>query len=285
MIWTQDRWIEDQDFSIGAEDDLCVHGIGLFETFRTWNGRAPLLERHLDRLTRSASELGISFQRASLPDHRTIESFLTSNPHGGESVFRVTLSGGPLSGPGRVWMRRGPLPGTSSSRLGSKLLACPSPVSEFDVLSRHKTTNYWSRQLVHYRAMYEGFDEALFLMPTRFGSVAVEGSRTNLFLVVGDRLLTAAEDAPILPGVMRGLVLELAARIGLEIEVVGWSSIQEQAGSLPLEGADEVFLTNSVRGILPVWQVGGRSFSTVRTITERLQTALEAWLKEEVQCA
>ena len=50
------------------------------------------------------------------------------------------------------------------------------------------------------------------------GRLVLEASRSNVFLVEGRRLCTPGSDGRFLPGVMRRLVLDRAARLGLEVE-------------------------------------------------------------------
>ena len=54
MIWVGGRIVPDDALRVSVLDRTFEHGLGLFETLRTWNGRAPLLDRHLARMTRSA---------------------------------------------------------------------------------------------------------------------------------------------------------------------------------------------------------------------------------------
>ena len=100
-----------------------------------------------------------------------------------------------------------------------------------------------------------------------------EGSRSNLFLVVGDELMTISTEASIVPGIMRQLVLDVAEELPIESE--GGPGTRSPAGSR----AGEVFLTNAVRGIIPV----ARSLTGIRSDdraagagpwTERLQELL-----------
>jgi branched-subunit amino acid aminotransferase/4-amino-4-deoxychorismate lyase len=77
---------------------------------------------------------------------------------------------------------------------------------------------------------------------------------------------------------MRGLVLELARRLPMAAEEV--RGIRERQ----LLGADEVFLTNSARGIMPVSRAAGydpnrsREWQAPGPWTLRLQAALADWL-------
>ena len=68
MIWVGGRIVADEEPGDRPADRALEHGLGLFETLRTWNGRPSLLDRHLARLRRSAEALGSRWIRPSLPD-------------------------------------------------------------------------------------------------------------------------------------------------------------------------------------------------------------------------
>ena len=54
MIWTGGEIIPPEELRIDVRDETFQHGLGLFETFRTWKGNPTLFPRHLERLRRSA---------------------------------------------------------------------------------------------------------------------------------------------------------------------------------------------------------------------------------------
>src|SRR5205823_4197652 len=120
-----------------------------------------------------------------------------------------------------------------------------------DPLARHKSLNYWSRRLAFEEARRQGFDEVLCISPGSYYSYYWEGSRTNLFLIRNVSLSTPCLDGPIVPGVMRALVLEHARELPLV-------DVHEETGLRmgEIREADEIFLTNSVRGIIPVARAG-----------------------------
>jgi branched-subunit amino acid aminotransferase/4-amino-4-deoxychorismate lyase len=129
-----------------------------------------------------------------------------------------------------------------------------------DPLARHKTLNYWRKRIAFDAALAAGSDEVLCLTHQRF---ICEGSRSNIFLVESGRLYTPGTEGSLLPGVMRRLVIERAARIGLEVE----------EGPLPLERiatAGEAFLTSSVRGILPIARILDAVFPAPGPIARQL---------------
>ncbi len=76
MIWVAGRIVPDDELKVSVLDRTFEHGLGLFETLRTWNGRAVLLGRHLARLSRSAEELGLPLDPAALPDAGAVADLL-----------------------------------------------------------------------------------------------------------------------------------------------------------------------------------------------------------------
>ena len=91
----------------------------------------------------------------------------------------------------------------------------------------------------------------------------VEGTMTNLFLVRDGELTTPPVDRCGVAGVMRGLVLDMAHRLGIPAHV---REIQPP----DLQGADAVFLTNSLVGIWPVRELQGWHYD-VEAVPPRLR--------------
>ena len=250
MIWVDGRIVADDDLKVSVLDRTFEHGLGLFETLRTWNGRAPLLDRHLARLERSAKELGISLSGMSLPDQEAVETLVEREGLGGDVALRITLTGGrdALRG-STLFMRARPLPaeirhGGAIVELGSRRVSLDDP------LARHKSLNYLARRRAYDSAVSLGFDESLSTFDVlSVEQAALEGSRTNFFVLIGDTLTTPPLSLPIVPGIMRGLVIELCRELGIEVSEK-CPIIDDNFGK-----AKEVFLTNSVRGIIPVKKV------------------------------
>src|SRR5947209_19031845 len=99
MIWVGGRVVPDDALTVSVLDRTFEHGLGLFETLRTWNGRAPLLERHLARMDRSARTLGLPIDSVRLPDGDAVAALREAEGIVGDVALRVTLSGG-LAGSG-----------------------------------------------------------------------------------------------------------------------------------------------------------------------------------------
>lgn len=285
MIWVRGRIVPEDALSVSVRDRSFEHGLGLFETFRTWNGHATLLPRHLARLRRSADELGLPLDPAQLPDAGAVAALLQADGRAGDALLRIVLSGGMADGPGgsTLWMRSAPLPGPLGE--GGAVLYPDDPhqrttrIGRDDILARHKTLNYWRYRLAFQTARAAGADEAALMGGS---SLFTEGSRTNLFLVSGGRLTTPGLEAPVLPGILRGLVLERARALGVAVSDrgMGISPIDVRPSSRLIagDGPIEMFLTNSVRGIVPVRRFLGVDLPAPGPLTARLQDDILPWL-------
>jgi branched-subunit amino acid aminotransferase/4-amino-4-deoxychorismate lyase len=223
-------------------------------------------------MTQSASELGLALDPAELPDASGVARLIQANG-GRDAVVRITLSGGGAGGGnGIVWMRLAALP-RPIDPTGAVVEFSRCTLAADDLLARHKTLNYWSRRLAYEQGRELGADEVLLATPDgRFW----EGSRTSLFLV-RDRILTTPGLAgPVLPGIMRGLVLELAMSAGLTP-----APCDSGISRAELETADEIFLTNAVRGLVPVGRTPDRTVAAPGPGTCRLSERVVRWLQQE----
>jgi branched-subunit amino acid aminotransferase/4-amino-4-deoxychorismate lyase len=131
-----------------------------------------------------------------------------------------------------------------------------------------KSGNYLNSVLALAEARRKGAYEAL--MCDAVGRIA-EGSSSNLFLVRQGRLATPALSVGLLEGITRRHVIALARGLGLAVDELGlWPA--------DLQGADEAFLTSSVRGVMPVVRVDGRPIGAGAPgpVTRRIMAAYDA---------
>ena len=267
MIWSDGEIRADDRLTIPLGDRIFEHGLGLFETFRTWQGRAPFLDRHLARLSQSAAELEIDLAGVRLPDRSAVEQLTRSTglPH---ALIRLTVSAGRRDEVcPTAWMTAKPLP-PDPPATGYRVVDAPCPVALEDRLARHKTLNYWAKRLAHDHARNLGADEAI--IASADGRIW-EGSRTNLFLFQGRNLISPPLTGPILPGILRGLVFEQAG-------LAGFTCSEVDLTDSDLARADEIFLTNSVRGLIPVQGWTGRPYQPADLnfpATEQLRQAID----------
>src|SRR5205823_3886764 len=111
----------------------------------------------------------------------------------------------------------------------------------------HKTLAYLDHVLARELARAAGADEAVRLDAD---GQCIEGATCNLFVVSAGAVATPPTDTGALPGVVRARVLALCARDG----------IRAHLRPLPLRelrGADELFITSSLRGVVAVTRLDG----------------------------
>lgn len=118
-------------------------------------------------------------------------------------------------------------------------------------------------------------EDAVPLLVDEDGSV-LEASRANVFAVRDGAIFTPPTDGRILPGITRTRVLQLAEASGLRTR-------EAELSGDDLLGADEVFLTGSVRGIERVRALDGTPLSESIEVTRRIAAELRrAWLGAQV---
>ena len=130
---------------------------------------------------------------------------------------------------------------------------------------RAKLTGFYiSNALAKTEAVEKGFDEAIMLTPD--GYVA-EGSGENLFLVIGEKLVTPASYDGILMGITRDTAIKLAKN------ELGIDTIERHVDRVELYSADECFLTGTAANITPVGEIDGHKIGNgeIGKITKKLQ--------------
>ncbi|MCK4342275.1 MAG: aminotransferase class IV family protein [Phycisphaerae bacterium] len=237
---------------VSVFDSGFMQGIGLFETMRAYNGKVLRLDRHLDRLANSAVVLGWTVT----PDTEELA----------DNVSQVLSATRALDARVRLTVTTGSLHATASDVPGLTVVVTASPgekypdeyyakgvtvlVSNFrqsgaDPTVGHKTTSYFARLASLRAAHAQAAFEALWLTPD--GHLA-EAAISNVFVVHDQQLLTPPLDTPVLPGITRATVIELA--VALDIPVRETPLTLED-----VRAADEVFLTNSMMEVMPVVRV------------------------------
>ena len=221
--------------AVSPVDHAVIVGDGVFETLKVVNGTPFALTRHLGRLKRSASGLGLPEPDDALVRTAVAET-LTADPEAGR--LRITWS----SGPGPLGSDRGGGPGTLlvASSPGTvwpeavQVQLCEWTRNERGALTGLKTTSYAENVRALEAAHRRGASEAL--LANTQGRLC-EGTGTNVFLVVDGVLVTPPLSSGCLAGITRELVLEL-------VEVV-----ERDVDPSELAVASEAFLTSSTREV------------------------------------
>ena len=234
------------DEAVVPADDLAIaRGYGVFDFLRTYNGKPFYLDQHLQRLQRSARQIGIQLPW-SLDDLREIVlETLRRNTHS-ESNIRIVVTGGSSAdfttyeGRPRLMVMVTPI-----IRLPRRWYSDGVKIITVEVeryLPTAKSINYIPAIMALNDARRQDAVEAVYV---DHGGCILEGTTSNLFLFDADKLVTAADQ--VLPGITRRVVMDI---IGDH-----WQLESRSVQMAELLQAGEVFLTSSNKEILPVTRV------------------------------
>jgi len=289
-VWLNGRWISLGDARVSAFDAGLQHAVGLFETMKAAHGKVWRLEDHLARIARSAVALRLTGRLETEPLAEVVRQALDRSGLA-DARIRLTITGGDMNLLARgeaAPTRHDPTilvavqpptryPDEFFTR-GVRVAVADARANPLDPFAGHKTLWYWPRLAELQSASAKGAGEALWFSVTNHLAC---GCVSNVFAVREGKLLTPLArgeepngglPSPVLPGVTRGRVLELAAGLGLEVErrMMTYDDVAK---------ADEVFLTNSSWGVLPVIGVEGVDIGAAAPgpVTARVRAA---WLAD-----
>jgi branched-chain amino acid aminotransferase len=247
-VFLNDNLIDAGEARVSVTDSGLLYGAGLFETMRSRNGVVFRLEDHLDRLSSSARALSISYPYEKAYIRGAIDRLLQANELA-EARLRLTLTNGPLAQPEE--QRKPTLLLTATAfrpyppeyyETGVLVILCPFRQNATDPTCGHKTTCYYPRLLALDLAHRKRAAEALWF--TTDNRLA-EGCVSNIFLVKDSILYTPPLETPVLPGIARQTIRELAQQQSLDMA-------ERDLFIDDVLEADEIFLTNVIMEVLPV---------------------------------
>lgn len=280
QVYVNGEWRPAGAAKVDAADRGLLYGYGLFETVRVRGGRPVLVERHLERLFRSAPVLGLPLPWGPEALAALVAECAARNgvAEGGVRLT-VTAGPGPAFSPGGeapglvLTARRGPLYPEDAYERGCRAVIATVRRNHRSPLAGVKSLNYLDNLLARREAAARGADEALLLNVD--GELA-EGAATNLFFVRRGRLCTPEVACGALPGVARGRVLELAAAAAAADAGVVAVEVGRYGPEALLE-ADEAFLTNALMGVMPLVAVDGRPVGEGRPgpVTQALRVSAD----------
>lgn len=213
--------------------------MSLFESLRLKNGIAEYLDEHLHRLRKACAD-----RHFTCPPEALIAAGVLLESSGKEGFARiyVTAGDGTVAAPADqcrvlVFIESREQPQGLGYRVALQEEAC------YPLFGGLKTGNYWMNVDRLQQAQREGYQEALLFNEH---AELISGCMANVFVVHGTRIRTPS--------------LECGARDGVIREKV-MGKVTVQLCSLFVHdvlGADEIFLTNSWIGVMPVTSVDGR---------------------------
>ncbi|MBS7546022.1 aminotransferase class IV [Ancylobacter oerskovii] len=251
--------------TVSVEDRGFTLGDGVFDTALALGGVVFARERHVARLLAACAGIGIAVPRERV--EAAIDAALSPAP----AVLRTTVTRG-IAARG-LWPASvgEPTVVVTTAQWNPALLGQPARLvtargrrNEFSPAANLKAIGYLDAILAAREATLAGADDAL-LLNTQ-GRVACT-TIANVFAVIGGRLVTPPLAEGCLPGIMRGLVRDIAPTLGLALE-------ERPLAAGELHAATAVFLTNSVRFLRPATVLDGRALGTASDVAEALMRQL-----------
>jgi branched-chain amino acid aminotransferase len=268
--------------TVSVRDRGFMYGDAAFETMRAYAGRPFRWDAHAERLANSCDLLAIDHDLPDADLRSRIDETLAANDLD-EAYVKLSITRGvqpgkltpdPVDDPGVVVLVS-PLPrgGTAGEEVWDDPVTAEfvdvERVPDTAIPARAKTHNYLNGILAR---LASNADTALMLDGDGF---LAEAATSNCFFVSDGTLHTPSLDGPILPGITRQTVLELADEAGVPTETGRYRPDD-------LRHADEAFLTNSTWEIRPITAVdGARVTPDAGPITETLMDAYDRRVDRE----
>jgi 4-amino-4-deoxychorismate lyase len=252
---------------VPAGDRGLAYGDGLFETLVVERGRPRFWQGHMDRLQRGCSVLHIAMP----PQELLLREVLTVAAGRSACVVKIILTRGaagrgyapPRDGQPTRFVAAYELPADlgDAQRRGVRGRVCDLRLALQPALGGIKHLNRLEQVLAAMEMRAHPGLEGILLNQEGFVVGAISA---NLFLVCGDTLITPRMDRSGVRGVTRNLILrDFKARTELR-----------RVTPDMLEEADELFLCNAVRGVMPLVEVDGHEWPA-GPVTRELQSWFE----------
>jgi len=250
--------LEPERATISVFDRGFLYGDSVFETIRTYGGVPFEIGQHLERLEWSAGRvfipLPVSLEvlkaevRAAVEAAQNPESYIRVMVTRGRGAMGLDPSTTEHSARVIIVDRLEPPPPEAYAQGIQTITFKTQRFGDATAAAGAKVANYLVAVLAMREAHAANASEALITDHT--GRI-VEGSTSNVFAVQGGELVTPPESAGILPGITRRRVLEAARDLAIPVRYAAF----DQAS---LCDHDELFVSSSIRELLPVVRVDGR---------------------------
>jgi branched-subunit amino acid aminotransferase/4-amino-4-deoxychorismate lyase len=229
-----------------------MNGWGVFSTIRVIDGVLFAFERHFERMRRDAARMRVPFPGSPAEIEKPLLELVEAN-----RAYQATLRVVVVRNRGGMWEG-------------------PAVDRDFDLIAFTTDLKDWGGAAYNLawleEAQSRGWDEALLL--NERGEVS-ECTSANVFLCEGNRIWTPPLDSGCLPGVTREILLH-------ELAVPGVSIGERRLTVSDLEAADEVFITSTTRGLLPVSEIEGLAVRRRGEVRNAVQAAFEEYVRAYV---
>jgi branched-chain amino acid aminotransferase len=285
------QFIPVSEATVSVFDRSFLYGDSLYEVVRTYQGKPFRLKEHLKRLEKSAVLCQMKFSQPMEEYEReilrSIEKYRSQPGKQNEDVYvRIVISRGAgkigfglknLETPYLYVIYVEPISMFPNKPFeeGSKLQISARTRNLPNALDpAMKSGNYLNSLLAYLTGAAAGYDDALML---DYQGFMTEGTTYNIFYVNRGIVATSPLDVGILDGVTRRAILNLCIELGIPCREVRFPKEY-------LYEADEVFVSSSLKEVLPVYDLDGKKINRAKPgpITRKLKDAFDALVKKEL---
>ena len=251
-VYINGEFVPSEQAKVSVWDRGFLYGDGFFTTIRAENGKIFFLKEHLERLRNSCEEFGIKFP-SKLYDLSLFKELIRLNGLTRScAAIRITITRGVKSElglpyseqPTYVVFTRKYHPPVDAYKNGWKLISFKLPISS--PICLHKSLNYlynlWARQY----AIENGCDEAILIGVDGY----VKETSVGTILFQKDGIWFTPDADFILPGITLKILSKIWSDKGIKINKIK-TKLEE------LFSADQVWVLNSLIGIVPVKSIDG----------------------------
>ena len=254
VVYLNGAYLPRSEARVSVEDRGFVFGDGVYEFTPLYGGRSLRLQRRMERLRRGLQALWINFDVEQVPGiyEGLVDRNRLAGGDGAAIFIQVTRGCAPRShafprpaSVPTVYACPVPLRPPTAEEWEEGLTAMTVPDSRWGRVDL-KTLQLLPNVLAQEAAVRAGVDEAILVRD----GLALEGARSNLFVVVDGVIRTHPASNQILPGITREMILELAVERGRTVREVA-------TPAEALADASEVFMTGSSTELRSVLRIDG----------------------------
>jgi len=282
LVYINGELVPKSQAKISVFDHGFLYGDGVFESILVTDGVAFKLKEHIDRLYDSAKAICLDIPMSKEEMIKTVVDVVRANGLKNAYIRLIVTRGvGDLGLDPRKCQKPtiviivDKIKLYEEETLSRGLTAIISSVrrDRVDATTHEvKSMNYLNNILAKLEANAVGADEAIMLDDRGFVS---EGTADNIFIVKDGVIYTPPRTCGILMGITRARVMKLAGELGYKV-------VEKEITPAELLTADEVFLTGTAAGIVPVTKIAGRVIGDGKPgpITRKLMERFKQLLRD-----
>ncbi|MES1224398.1 MAG: aminotransferase class IV [Bacteroidota bacterium] len=270
FVVINDSFIAEDKAALSVNDLAIQRGYGIFDFFRTINGKFIFIDDHLDRFFHSASKMRLPVNMAK-DEFKALLAELAEKNKMPDSGIRVTLTGGysadgyAVANPNLVITQKPLLITQEDIPSGISLVSYQHQRQLPDVKTIDYIMAIWLKPYI----TQHHADDVLY----HRGGIVTECPRSNIFIVTQDeQLITPANN--ILKGINRNKILQIVGE--------NFTTKEKDISLDDVISAKEVFITSTTKLVLPVLKVDGHLIGTGKPgqITLQLRKQLQQLISE-----